>query len=122
MDNIAAIVPSIHTTTPGREATARPSSCSDIADIDTPCAGFPACPSCAAGFEHASVLRATFLADIRELGWLTNEKNSGPPAQSGEFISVAFDTVAGPFHLTPDQAASLVRRCDKLLRLCPSTA
>jgi hypothetical protein len=125
VDDIAAIVPSVHSIAHGRttaaQPSAQPSSCSDVSDIDTPCVGFPACPACAAGFEHVSVLRAAFLADIRELGWLTNEKDSGPPAQSGEFIGVAFDTVAGTFHLTPDQAASLVRRCDKLRRLGPST-
>ena len=118
VDDVAIIIPSIHCP---HTSPAAPSSCSDLTDLDTPCPGAPACTACQTGFERASNLRAAFLADIKALGWLTNEKDSGPPAQRGEFIGVAFDSILGTFHLTDEQAASLIRRCEKLRRLGPST-
>ena len=119
VDDIAVITPSVHC--PRYYPNAPPSAQSDFADIDTPCGGLQSCPACQEGFLHASTLRAAFLSDIRELGWLTNEKDSGPPAQSGAFIGVSFDTVAGTFHLTVEQVDKLVRRCEKLLRLGPTS-
>jgi hypothetical protein len=90
---------------------------SDIQDLFIECGGRPTCPDCQRAFEDATTLRTQVIAEITDLGWLTNEKASGPPDETGEFIGIPFDTVAFTFTLPRDKRGKLHRRILKTLQL-----
>eukprot|EP00961_Rhodomonas_salina_P156530 2107857-Rhodomonas_salina.2 len=53
--------------------------------------------------------------DLKELGWMTNNKSSELPTMNGEFIGIFFDTWKGIFFVTAEKADSLVREASEIL-------
>ena len=92
-------------------------SSSDFQLAFVECCGLQSCSACQSSFARACDLRAAFLSEIRDLGWRTNEKESGLPDMAGEFIGVPFDTDSFTFSLTDAKRDKLVRRAAKALRL-----
>ena len=90
---------------------------SDLQDLFIECGGRASCPDCQRTFADATALREQVVAELYQLGWRTNEKDSGPPDTDGAFIGIPFDTVTFTFVLPADKRDKLSRRVAKVLRL-----
>ena len=106
-------VPAWFALPPGR--TSGPTS--DLQDLFIECGGRATCPDCQRAYMDAVALREEVVSELYELGWRTNEKDSGLPDTGGIFVGIPFDTVAFTFTLQPDKRDRLARRVAKTRRL-----
>ncbi len=78
------------------------------------CGGENECVHCSDTFKRAREVERLVDEEFEKLGLLTSEKNA-PPAQSGEFLGLWWDTVRGAFKLQPEKAHSLAEGARALL-------
>ncbi len=78
------------------------------------CGGELGCEHCADTFRRAREVEKLVDEEFDKLGLLTSDKNA-PPAQSGEFLGLWWDTVQGAFKLQPDKARTLAQGAQELL-------
>ncbi len=114
VDDLCIIVPNPHNKPAGRWYDAR-APAADRSDIFVDCEGPAACATCLASYKTACALRDEIVHELGRLGWLTNEKDSGPPAMQGDFIGIHFDTSRDAFVVVEDKVIKLIKRVSKLL-------
>ena len=90
---------------------------SDLQELFVECGGLQACATCQRAFARACDVRRQVVAELRDLGWMTNEKDSGDPDMAGTFVGIPFDTERFTFHIPDAKRDAIQRRVLKTLRL-----
>jgi hypothetical protein len=89
----------------------------DLASFFQDCPGFDKCAFCQKSFLSACDVREQVIEELADLGWLTNEKDSGLPDMQGQFVGTNFDTEIFVFLMAELKREKLHRRVQKLIRL-----
>ena len=95
-------------------------SCYILPNTDDPthdpvtCGQREGCHYCRDTFERAEKLEVEIDELLEALGFLKNEKAT-PPAQTGEFIGICYDTIRSVFWMTAEKASKLVGDCADIL-------
>eukprot|EP00961_Rhodomonas_salina_P244709 3307233-Rhodomonas_salina.4 len=63
-----------------------PGPASYFTDIFIECCCLTTCIACHSSYLLSLDVRRKVVRELADLGWLTNEKDSGPPTQEGEFL------------------------------------